>query len=115
MSRWLAPLVAAGLVGGVVLAGSAGAASHHRYSVRQVERAFVTHGVPLRNVTPKSYRGLVAMLDGRPSHPVYVYVSVTACKCAPLRHAGVTRHGNVEVLWRRGEKPAVRAALRSLH
>lgn len=108
--------MAAGLVGGVALTGPAGAATH-RYSVRQVERAFASHGAPLRNVTPRSYRGLVAMLDGRPSLPVFVYVNVTACKCAlrpALRHADVTRHGNVEVLWRRGEKSAVRAALRSL-
>ena len=90
----------------------------HRYSVRRVERAFADRGVQLRNVSPKAFRGLLAMLDGRPSHAVYVYVGIEGCKCAlkpPIRNASVTHHGNVAVLWRPAEKSAVRAALRELH
>jgi len=91
-------------------------ASHH-YSIRQVERAFAARGIRLRNVSPKAFRGLMAMLDARPSHAVYVYVSLEACKCAfkpPIRNASVTHHGNVAVLWRPAEKSAVRAALHEL-
>jgi hypothetical protein len=135
----LASLVAAALVGGAVgLTGCGGShaaqihslvktvtlpadtfhsASHH-YSVHQVELAFDLRGLPLRNVSPKAYRGLVAVLDGRPTHSVYVYVSVGGCKCAlepAIRDATVTRHGNVDVLWHHGEKSAVRAALRELN
>jgi hypothetical protein len=88
------------------------------YSVNQVEQAFTDHGIHLRNVTPKDFRGLLAFLDGRPSHAVYVYVIQEGCKCAlnpPIRNATTSRHGNVEVLWLRGEKSAVNAALRELH
>ena len=87
------------------------------YSVRQVEHAFAAQGVELRNVSPKYFRGLLAFLDGRPSHAVYVYVTLEGCKCAvkqPIRNARVTRHGNIEVLWLRGEKASVRVALRAL-
>jgi hypothetical protein len=68
-------------------------------------------------VSPKDFRGLLAFLDGRPSHAVYVYVTLEGCKCAlkqPIRNARVSRHGNVEVLWLRGERASVRAALRAL-
>jgi hypothetical protein len=88
------------------------------HSLSQVERAFTDHGIHLRNVTPKDFRGLLAFLDGRPSHAVYVYVIQEGCKCAlqpPIRNATTSRHGNVEVLWIRGEKSAVHAALRELH
>ena len=125
----------AGLVAGVVLAGCGGSAvvqpsnrgfhlaTHrhdsviHHYSVRQVEQAFGAEGVHLRDVSPKDFKGLQAFLDGWPAHPVYVYVSLEGCKCAlepPIRHARVTHHGNVEVLWRTRAKTAVRAALREL-
>lgn len=89
----------------------------HHYAVPQVEQAFAAYGVELRNVSPKAYRGLLAFLDGRPSHAVYVYVSLEGCKCMfkpPIRNASVTHHGNVAVLWRPAEKAAVRAALRAL-
>jgi len=36
------------------------------------------------------------------------------CRRPPIRNAGVTRHGNVEVLWLRNERAAVRAALGEL-
>lgn len=88
------------------------------YSVRQVEQAFTDHGIHLRNVTPKDFRGLLAFLDGRPSHAVYVYVIQEDCKCAlqpPIRNATTSRRGNVEVLWLRSEMSAVHAALRELH
>ena len=88
------------------------------YSVSQVEQAFTDHGIHLRNVTPKDFRGLLAFLDGRPSHPVYVYVIQEGCKCAlqpPIRNATTSHHGNVEVLWLRSEKLAVHAALRELN
>jgi hypothetical protein len=68
-------------------------------------------------VTRKDFRGLVTFLDGRPAQAVYVYVILEGCKCAlppPIRHALVTRHGNVEVLWLPRERTAVRAALRGL-
>jgi hypothetical protein len=68
-------------------------------------------------VTPKSYGRLLAFLDGRPAHPVFVYVSVDACKCAlrpAIHNANVTHHGNVAVLWRSDARSAVRAALRDL-
>lgn len=90
----------------------------HVYSVRQAQRAFAAQGVHLRNVTPKDFRGLVAFLDGRPSHAVFLYVIQEGCKCAlppPIHNASRTRHGNVLVLWLRKERPVVRAALRSLH
>ena len=92
-------------------------ATHH-YSVRQVKQAFVAYGVQLRNVSPKAYKGLLALLDGRPSHDVYVYVKLKGCKCAlkpPIPNARKTYHGNVVVLWRPAEKTPVRAALRALH
>jgi hypothetical protein len=92
-------------------------ATHH-YSVRQVKQAFAAYGVQLRNVSPKAYRTLLVLLDGRPSHQVYVYVSLEGCKCAlkpPIHGATITHHGNVAVLWRPGEKSAVGAALRALH
>lgn len=132
----IACLAVAGIVGGIVLAGCGGSgnvaasqgpphqmrvsfhsASRH-YSVRQVDRAFAAQGVRLRNVSPKSYRGLLALLDGRPTNPVYVFVSIEGCKCMlrqPIRNANVTHHGNVEVLWRRPDAKAVRAALSELH
>jgi hypothetical protein len=100
-----------------ILNQSATRTATHHYSVRRVERAFATQGVQLRNVTPTDFRGLLAFLDGRPSHAVYVYVIQKGCKCAlqlPIRNATTTRHGNVEVLWIRGEKSAVHAALRGL-
>jgi hypothetical protein len=92
-------------------------ASHH-YSVRQVKEAFAAYGVQLRNMSPKPYRGLLALLDGRPSHEIFVYVSLQGCKCMlkpPIHHANVTHRGNVAVLWRPAEMSAVRAALRALH
>jgi len=79
--------------------------------------AFGAQGLPLRNVSPKAYSGLLALLDGRPTHPVYVYVEVGKFSGAlnpALRNARVTHHGNVEVLWRPGATSAVRAALRDL-
>lgn len=88
------------------------------YSVSQVERAFTDHGIHLRNVTPKDFRGSLAFLDGRPSHAVYVYVIQEGCKCAlqpPIRNATTSRHGNVEVLWLRRERSTVHAALRELN
>lgn len=100
-----------------ILDRSASRAAIDHHSVRQVEHAFADHGVQLRIVTPKDFRGLLAFLDGRPSHAVYVYVIQKGCKCtleSPFRHATTTRHGNVEVLWRRGERAAVQAALREL-
>jgi hypothetical protein len=129
---------AAALLGGLALAGCGGshgqampgtvteadrrAVSFHsatgHYSARQVERAFAAHGVRLRDVSPNGYRRTLALLDGRPAQAVYVYVTLGSCKClfkAPIRHARVTRHGNVEVLWRRPAGAAVRAALRELH
>src|SRR5579884_366409 len=90
----------------------------HHYWVRQVKQAFAAYGVQLRNVSPRVYEGLLAILDGRPSHAVYVYVRLRGCKCAfkpPIRDARVTHHGNVAVLWRPAERTAVRAALRALH
>jgi hypothetical protein len=90
---------------------------NRHYSVHQVEQAFAAQGVQLRNVTPKGFRGLLAFLDGRPSHAVYVYVIQEGCKCAlepPIRNATTSRHGNVEVLWLRRERSAVHAALREL-
>lgn len=92
-------------------------ATHH-YSVRQVKQAFAAYGVQLRNVSPKGYRGLLAFLDGRPSHAIYAYVSLEGCKCIikpPIRNARITHHGNVTVAWRPAERSAVRAALRALH
>lgn len=92
-------------------------ATHH-YSVRQVKQAFVAYGVELRNVSPKAYTGLLVLLDGRPSHAIYVYVSLEGCKCAlkpPIPSARKTHHGNVTVLWRPAERTLVRAALRALH
>jgi hypothetical protein len=100
-----------------ILERSANRGASDHYSVRRVERAFAARSVQLRNVTPKDFRGLLAFLDGRPSHAVYVYVIQKGCKCtleSPFRHATTTRHGNVEVLWRRGERSAVHAALREL-
>lgn len=91
-------------------------ASRH-YSVRRLEKTFAAHGVHLRNVTPEGFRGLLAFLDGRPAHDVYVYVILEGCKCAlnrPIPNAGITRHANVEVLWLRDERAAVRAALGAL-
>jgi hypothetical protein len=88
----------------------------HRYSVRQVERAFTSHGVHLRNVTQKRLRGALALLAD-PSHAVYVYVIQAGCKCAfppPIRNGRETRHGNLDVLWLRRETPAVLAVLREL-
>jgi hypothetical protein len=122
------------LVAGIALSGCGGSAvapsnrsfrlATHRYhsatdhySVRQVEQAFAAEGVHLRDVSPKDFKGLLAFLDGRPAHPVYVYVSLQGCKCAlkpPIRNARVTHHGNVEVLWRTRARAAVRAALRQL-
>jgi hypothetical protein len=90
----------------------------HHYSVRQVKQAFVAYGVQLRNVSPKAYERLLAFLDGRPSHDVYVYVRLEGCKCLlkpPISSARVTHHGNVTVLWRPAEGTPVRAALRALH
>jgi hypothetical protein len=90
----------------------------HHYSVREVEQAFGAEGVQLRNVSPKNFKGLLAFLDGRPTHPVYVYVSLEGCKCAltpAIRNARLTRHGNLEVLWRARAKSAVRGALRELN
>jgi|SRR6516165_510463 hypothetical protein len=139
MTARLASLLV-GLVGAVALSGCAGShisqgqitpaigtlanppvkpfhSPNHHYSVHQVELAFGANQLPLRNVSPKAYGGLLAFLDARPTHPVFVYVSVEACKCElkpALRNANVTRHGNVEVLWRDGEKSAVQAALREL-
>jgi hypothetical protein len=100
-----------------ILTQSAARSVSHHYSVRKVEQAFAAQGIRLRNVTRKDFRGLVAFLDGMPSHAVYAYVVLKGCKCAlnpPIRNAGVTRHGNVEVLWLRNERAAVRAALREL-
>jgi hypothetical protein len=91
-------------------------ATHH-YSVRQVKQAFAAYGVQLRNVSPNAYKGLLAFLDGRPTHPIYIYVSLAGCKCTlkpPIRNANVTHHGNVPVLWRSAERTPVRAALRAL-
>ena len=88
-----------------------------RSSVRRVKRAFASQNVELRNVTPKDFRGLLAFLDGRPSHALYIYVILQGCKCTlnpPIRNATLTRYGNVEVVWR-GEKSTVRSALRALH
>ena len=93
-----------------------GASSSHRYSVRQVRRAFAAQGIELRDVLPKDFRGLLALL-AEPSHAVYVYVVQKGCKCAflpPIRNGRKTRHGNLDVLWLRRETPAVRAALRVL-
>jgi hypothetical protein len=141
MSHRLASLVAAGLVGGgIVLAGCGGShavqmdnlvrtvalpprgrvfhSASHRYSVHQVVLAFAQQQVFFRNVSPKSYSGLLALLDGRPTHPVYVDVEVGKFSGAldpAMRNSHVTRHGNVEVLWRPRERAAVRAALRRLH
>jgi hypothetical protein len=87
------------------------------YSVREVEQAFTDHGIHLRDVTPKHFRGLLAFLEGRPSHAVYVYVIQEGCKCAlnpPIRNATTSRHGDVEVLWLRSERSAVHDALREL-
>ena len=100
-----------------ILKRSASRAASDHYSVRQVKHAFADQGVRLRTVTPKDFRGLLAFLDGRPAHAVYVYVIQKGCKCAlepPIRNATTTRHGNVEVLWLRGERSAVQAALREL-
>ena len=100
-----------------ILDRSSGRSASNHYSVRRVEQVFAAQGVPLRNVTPKGFRGLLAFLDGRPSHAVYVYVIEQGCKCAlepPIRSATTTRHGNVEILWLRGERSAVHAALREL-
>jgi len=90
---------------------------NRRYSVHEVEQAFAAQGVQLRNVTPKGFRGLFAFLDGRPSHAVYAYVIQGGCKCAlqpAIRHATTSRHGNVEILWLRGEKSATHDALQEL-
>ena len=89
----------------------------NRYSPRQVWRAFADQGIRLRNVTRPGWRGLLAFLDARPAHEIYVYVSVGACKCVlspPILHARNTHHGNVAVLWRPPEGSAVHAALREL-
>jgi len=88
-----------------------------RYSVHEVEAAFAGQGIHLRNVTPHAYTGLLSLLDGRPAHAVYVYVTLgkfSGVLEPPIRHANVTHHGNVEVLWRRADSGTVRAALRGL-
>ena len=115
----------AALLGGLAfLAGCGGSgrqlshAATHRYSVRQVERAFAAQGIHMRNVSPRAYRGSLALLDGRPAHSVYAYVETgkfTGALKPAIRKANVTRHGNVEVLWQRGERSAVRAALLRLN
>jgi len=86
------------------------------YTAGQVQWAFATQGVRLRNVSPKAYSGLLAELDGRRNHAIYAYV-VNGFKGTlkpAIKDANVTHHGNVEVLWRSGEKALVRAALRKL-
>jgi hypothetical protein len=86
------------------------------YTAGQVQWAFASDGVQLRNVSPKDYSGLLAELDGRQRHAIYAYV-VNGFKGAlepAIAGANVTHHGNVEVLWRPGEKALVRAALNKL-
>ncbi len=87
------------------------------YSVRQVEQAFADQGVHLRDTT--HFRTLQPwdFLDGRPAHPVYVYVDNYPCKCIfrlKLPYAHRTGHGNITVSWRPAARPAVLAALREL-
>jgi hypothetical protein len=92
--------------------------ANHHYSVHQVEQAFAVQGIRLRNVRHAGYRKLLAFLDGRPAHAVYVYVSLEACKCAfvpPIRNARKTHHGNIAVFWRPAVRSAVHAALRELN
>jgi len=92
--------------------------SAHVYSVRQVEQAFASEGIRLRNVSPKDYQGSLVLLDGRPAHALYVYVEVGKFSGAlgpAISNANQTHHGNVDVLWRRGERSAVRAALQKLN
>ena len=45
------------------------------YSVRDVKRAFAAQGIELREATQPGLPRFVALLDGRPGHPVSVYVS----------------------------------------
>jgi hypothetical protein len=103
--------VAPGLVGRGYTADANG-----HYTAGQVQWAFASRGVQLRNVSPKDYSGLLAELDGRQSHAIYAYV-VNGFKGAlkpAIKDANATHHGNVEVLWRPGEKALVRAALSKL-
>jgi hypothetical protein len=103
--------VAPGLVGKGYTADALG-----HYTAGQVQWAFASQGVQLRNVSPKAYSGLLAELDGRQSHAIYAYV-VNGFKGAlkpAIKDANATHHGNVEVLWRSGEKALVRAALNKL-
>jgi hypothetical protein len=122
------------IVGGIVLAGCGGSgqvmpgtvtepsqpifhsATKH-YSVHQVEQVFAAQGIRLRSVTPQAYGGITALLDGRPAHTVYVYVTLgkfTGALKQPVHGAGVMRHGNVEAFWRGADRAPVRSALREL-
>lgn len=103
---------------GVGIAAGVGAFdSRTMYSANQVEDAFASEGIQLRDVTPTDYSELLVMLDGRPAHAVYVYVEISACKCLlrpPISNAEETHHGNVDVLYDPSEAAAVDAALAKL-
>jgi len=92
--------------------------STRKYSVRQVEAVFRAQGIGLRNISPPAIRGSLALLDGRPLHKVYVYVTLgkfTGALHPPIAAARVTRHGNLEILWRPPNGNEVEAALATLH
>lgn len=89
----------------------------HHYTVRQVQRAFAEHGIRLRKTEHFPSLQPWDFLDGRPAHPVYVYVENYPCKCAfapkfPWAHK--RSHGNVTAAFKPAEKQTVLAALREL-
>ena len=92
--------------------------STRKYSVRQVEAVFRAQGIGFATSLRRTSGDLSHCSTCRPSHKVDVYVTVgkfTGALDPPIAAARVTRHGNLEILWRPPNGNEVEAALATLH
>ena len=110
------------LLGAVLLLGLTGCgASHHRYTVRQVERAFAAQGVQLRRERVQDTPALVVLRHGSKAHLVWVGVLIVPPQQSPALYFGkrhgerFTKQGNVFVSFDPSNASAVGAALAGLH
>lgn len=115
--RFIAAVAAVSLVVGIGTAAALGAQSQSlraQYSVRNVETAFAKHGIALQTVG--TYSGVVALVDHRSPHRVYIYVALAGEQVypAPLPGTHNTHDRNLSVSWRPAAAHRVMAALHDL-
>jgi hypothetical protein len=101
--------------------GVVGCGASHRYTVKQVEQAFVAEGVQLRRTGAQPSSALVILRHGSKAHFVWVAVLVVPPQQSPLlyfdkrRGDRFTKHGNVFASFDPSNASTVEAAMARLH